>query len=150
MSGYDPFAELATMPLVSLRWQPLDGRLGEYRHPTREIVLDPRMRHRQRRCTLAHEIQHAVRQDEPCATPVLERRQELIVERAAARRLISLDDLAEALRWARGRHELAELLDVDLGMLDARLSSLRPDERAALQRRLGQVLGADDRSVAGR
>lgn len=134
MTAYDPFEELASLPRIRLVWQQLDGRLGEYRHVIREIALDPRMHRRQRRCTLAHELQHAMRGDVPCVSPVLERRQERIVERAAALRLIPLDALTEALRWARDRVELAETLDVDLAMLDARLASLGSHELEAVER----------------
>jgi Zn-dependent peptidase ImmA (M78 family) len=132
MSRYDPLQDLSSLPDVRLRWQRLHGRLGEYRHLTREIVLDPRLERRAQRCTLAHELQHAHRGDLPCVDAVLQKRQEMLVERAAARRLIPLTDLAEALCWARDRHEAAEALDVDRAMLECRLSSLTDAERDAL------------------
>lgn len=53
----------------------------------------------------------------------------------AARRLIPLGALGEALAWSLDAHTVADELDVDLPTLHARLAALRPAERTYLIRR---------------
>ncbi len=73
-----------------------NGVLGDIFWPTKTIVIDPRLPAVVQRCTLAHEIEHAKRGPLP-TEPVLAAREELAVDRAAARRLIKIHDLGEAL-----------------------------------------------------
>ena len=94
----------------------------------RVITLDPILTQTQRRCTLAHEIEHAKAGHVGPQPAAIER----AVELAAARRLIELADLADALRWTRDLHELAEVLWVDASILAARLDALTDDERQQL------------------
>jgi hypothetical protein len=54
----------------------------------------------------------------------------------AARRLIALPDLIEALRWTRDPAELADALWVDLDTIRARMSCLDPIEVAQLENEL--------------
>ena len=84
------------------------------------IWLDPRQRQAQRRCSLAHELEHLARGHHGCQPPAIERE----VEEAAARVLITLDDLLAALAWTSDPAELAEELSVDAAMLSARLRGL--------------------------
>jgi hypothetical protein len=79
----------------------------------------------ERRCTLAHELEHQRRGHEGCQPPAVEAE----VSQAAARRLIPFDALLDALRWARNLHELADELWVDEDTVRVRLEHLHPSER---------------------
>lgn len=82
----------------------------------------------ERRSTLAHELVHDERRIYP-TDPVLSAREELTVERIAARRLIHLDRLVDVLCWTRQQDEIAAELWVDVPMLAALVHSLTDDER---------------------
>src|SRR6478735_535230 len=98
-------------PVLRVRTAPLgDGRMGLWDERTRTIWLDAGLSSAERRCTLVHELVHAERGDVPCGHPLLDRRQERRVEREAARRLVALEALADAVRWSRDEHEVAALL----------------------------------------
>lgn len=121
-----------------LAWVDLPGRtVGETCWTTRTITIDPRIPAAARRCTLTHELVHVERG--PIPAPAYQAREEVAVERETARRLIGLHDLAEALAESDQPGHVAELLDVDLDTLAARLSALDPDEHAYLCERLGVV-----------
>lgn len=82
----------------------------------------------ERRCTITHELVHDERRIFP-TDRVLRAREELRVERIAARRLIALDRLVDALVWSRRTEEVAEELWVDVPMLVALVQSLTDRER---------------------
>ncbi|GGB22253.1 hypothetical protein GCM10011489_08050 [Gordonia jinhuaensis] len=67
---------------------------------------------------------------------VLRAREELTVERIAARRLIALDHLVDVLRWTRSTGEVAAELWVDVPMLQALGRSLTDAERAWIDEQL--------------
>ena len=90
----------------------------------------------ERRSTLAHELIHAERGDESCCSSWHEGKQERAVDELAARALISLDRLAEALRWSLDEHELAEDLWVDVATVRTRLDRLSPTEKDYIEGRL--------------
>lgn len=101
----------------------------------RTILLCRRLDQSARRSTLAHELIHLER------GPVPEdargrAREERAVSAEAARRLIPLEALADALRWTRDEHQLADALWVDRPTLRARMGSLDPVEVAELENRL--------------
>lgn len=101
---------------------------------TRTITLDPRQTQAERRCTIAHEVEHVHRGpvvDDPRAIA----REESAVEQAVARRLIPLPRLADALAWSLDPHEVAEALWVDVDTVLVRVEHLHPSERAVLRRR---------------
>jgi hypothetical protein len=140
---YDPWIDLAGRSDIVLEHSNLDGVLG-YSEPGR-VCLDTGQRRMQARCTLAHELAHLDRgdlevpvEDTPDG-PRLARRHERGADRLAARRLVELDALADALRWARDEFELANELDVDPETLRVRLGGLTPGERRCIGRRLGQL-----------
>lgn len=81
-----------------------------------------------RRSTLTHELVHDERRIFP-TDRVLRAREELRVERIAARRLIALDRLVDVLVWTRRTEEVAEELWVDVPMLVALVQSLTDRER---------------------
>lgn len=138
--AYDPWAHLRALPHVALRWTRDDHELADalaWWYPDAgEIVMDDRQPQAERRCTLAHELVHAERGDEPCASRVLELRQERAVDREAARRLIDLRALADALAWTHDVAEAADELWVDVATLRTRLADLDDCERAYVRRRL--------------
>lgn len=118
---------------ISIRVTDLGTRLrGLYDHATRTVWLNERLNRVQTRCTLEHELVHAERGDVDPQDRWLRVKQETLVHREAARRLISLAELADAAPWITGPTELAECLDVDLETLKARLDSLTQAETAHL------------------
>lgn len=95
--------------------------------------MDRRLTQAERRSVLAHELEHVERGPFPrWMTP----REEAAVSAAAARKLIRLHDLGEALAWADHPAEVAEELWVDIPTVRARLAGLTRDERHYLARRL--------------
>ena len=112
-----------------------DGLRGVADFDTRTVILHSRLRQVERRCTLAHEIVHIERGPVP-VDERLAAREESAVQREAARRLISLEALGEALAWSEQPAEVADVLWVTEDVLQARLASLHPAERAWLHERL--------------
>lgn len=111
------------------------GLLGLTDHASRTIRLHSSQSQAERRCTIAHELEHVARGPMP-ADPVLAVREESAVEQATARALIELGALGEALAWSLDRHEVAEVLWVDVDTLLTRLTHLHPSKRHYLMRRL--------------
>lgn len=119
-----------------LRWARLPGELlGFTDFATKTITVDSRVLQAERRCTIAHELEH-VRHGPTPADPVLAAREELAIDKAVAWRLIELKALGEALAWMQNLDEAAEELWVDKATLLTRLRHLHPAERAYLARRL--------------
>ncbi|MFD4294178.1 hypothetical protein ACFWQG_13255 [Rhodococcus sp. NPDC058532] len=97
------------------------------------IFLDRDLTQRSRRSALAHECAHVERGIVP-VDAVLEAREERAVDIIAARRLITVELLIDALRWCRGVTgvELADEVWTDQHALNVRLASLTPAERAQI------------------
>ena len=68
--------------------------------------------------------------------PVLAEREEIVVERIAARRLIDLEQLVDVICWSRNTEEIAAELWVDAAMLTAFVQSLTDDERRYIDREI--------------
>lgn len=133
---HHPWRELRHLVDWTLIWAHLPtGVLGLTDHHHRTITLDPRQSQAERRCTLAHELEHVRRGPMP-TDPRAAAREESAVEQATARALIGLGALCDALAWSLDRHEVAEVLWVDVDTLMTRLQHLHPSERAFLMRRL--------------
>lgn len=101
------------------------------------IEINRRSSQRERRCTLTHEIVHVERG--PVSSDLrLAMREEEIVERITAQRLIELDRLVDVLAWNRYRvdDETAEELWVDLPTLLTRVRNLTDRERGFIDREL--------------
>lgn len=88
------------------------------------IWMDKRLDQVERRCTLTHELIHIERNHTGCQPASVE----LEVSMETARRLIPIDDLANALRWSNRPHELADELWVTHNVLTDRLRGLEPEE----------------------
>jgi hypothetical protein len=76
-----------------------------------------------------HELIHRLRQHEPCTTARDDARQELACEIEAARLLIPLHTLADALLWGKSPAELAEELWVDVQTLKTRILHMEQYEK---------------------
>lgn len=91
----------------------------------------------ERRTTLSHEIGHLERGILPLPShSMYTRREERIVDQIAARRLIPLAALIDALKWTNDPPELAELLWTTERIVKCRMESLDPVEVAELEHQL--------------
>lgn len=113
--------------------------LGEWDPNTRTIWLHRDLSPAQRRCTLAHELVHAMRDDEGCHDDVLDAHQETVVRKITARLLISADALADRIAWTLEHSELAEDLAVDVATLYDRLRWLTPAEIEQIEMRIARI-----------
>lgn len=107
-------------------------------HFSKTVTVDKRLLQAERRCTIAHELEHIRRGPLP-TDPVLAAREEAAIDQAVARRLVTLDALAAALAWSSDPHEVAEELWVDVPTLLTRIHHLHPSERAYLNQKLEHV-----------
>ena len=126
---YHPWRALRGLPHITLRWS---AAVTRGRVDGHTITLHPLLTQAERRSTLAHELVHVERGQPP---PHLVAREEQLVEEIASRRLVDLDDLADAIVWHDGHahDDMADDLWVDRAMLLARIRSLDPDERAYIE-----------------
>lgn len=126
-----PWRDLRSRPHITVIWTDLGDRLGATDgHST--VWLDDQQLQVERRCTLAHELAHIdLGHTSGCSD-----RDEIQASRLAARRLIRLDQLADALVWSQHLDVVAEALWVDVPTLRARLDHLHPAERHYLRQRI--------------
>lgn len=92
------------------------------------IWLDPRKTQAERRCVLTHELVHLEHGHRGCQTRAVEH----AVRAAAARQLITLEQLADALPWSMSLDELADELWVTPLVLTDRFAGLTRTEREYL------------------
>jgi hypothetical protein len=107
------------------------------------IYIDNRLPLREFRCTLMHEVLHAIRgdtDDDPAA--------EAWVQAETARRLLPVEALALALDWSIHPEDLCDTLDVDLDVFQHRLRTLDHDEAALIRRVLMSAMRAHPASTA--
>lgn len=132
MDRYDPWEHCATLGLRVIR-RDLRAPLRACWHPpSRTVILDRGLSQRERRCSLAHELVHVERGDE-CRQAA---KVEAAVHLVAARRLITIEQLAGALAWTRDPHVLADELWVDDVTLEVRMADLTEVEQHILAGRL--------------
>lgn len=137
MSIYHPWRDARLREHLTIRFVDylpagVRGRIrGDVVEVNRHMLGD------ERRCTIAHELVHDERRVFP-VDPVLRAREELTVERIAARRLVALDQLVDVLCWTRRTEEVAEELWVDVPMLIALVQSLTDTERRWIDEQLEQ------------
>lgn len=125
---WHPWRTLRSRPNITLRWE----RMRQWCELTRTITLHPDQNQRERRSTLAHELRHAEAAHRGHCAPAVERR---VCERAA-RDLIGIEALADALVWSQDEWEVAEELWVDVETARARIESLTPPEKDYIERRV--------------
>lgn len=117
--------------IVSTEHQLPDGIVGLWEG--RVIWLCRTLTQAERRSVLTHELFHVMRG----LVPMRYRpREELVVDRIAARTLIELPDLIDAMRSTQDRHELADQLWCDVHTVDVRLGDLDPIEVAQIEHAL--------------
>lgn len=122
---YNPWRE-ARMAGIRVISRDLPGALrGVWHMPSRTVILDSGLSQRERRSVLCHELVHSERGD-ACRQSA---RVEAEVHAVAARRLVPLERLVDALRWARSESCLADELWVDETIVRARLDRLTEMER---------------------
>ncbi len=135
---HDPWHEFGSLSDWALRWASLPkGLLGFTDFSLRTVTLDDRLLQAERRCTVAHEVEH-IRLGPLPSDPVLAAREEAAIDRAVARKLIGIGELGDALAWASSLAEAAQELWVDEDTLSVRLRHLHPAEVHYLRRRLQQ------------
>ena len=113
------------------------GLLGYTDLSSHAIVLARHLTQVERRCTLTHELEHVHRGPVP-ADPCLAAREETVVDGIAARRLVSLKELIDALLLSHHEHDVADELWVDIPTLRTRIAGLAQQEREAIEARLQQ------------
>lgn len=133
MNRYCPWRHLASRPDITFGITRLPVGDGWWLPDERAIVLGDHLDRIGRRTTLTHELVHAEREDTNVCRhgpdgPRLARRQEVAADRISASRLVTLEQLATALAWARAPEEAAAELDVTVPVLRRRLAMLTTDE----------------------
>ncbi|NUP74612.1 MAG: ImmA/IrrE family metallo-endopeptidase [Sinomonas sp.] len=125
---FSPWGALRELTHVTLHFIVMpDGAPGRTDGRAR-IWLDKRLQQAERRCALTHELVHLEWGHTSCQGPRVERR----VREETARRLIGLNQLAEAYRWTQHPAELAEELWVTVEVVRDRLEHLSGEERDRL------------------
>jgi hypothetical protein len=115
---YEPHAHAEALGLEVAYARLREGRKGEYRHRDKLIVVRRGLSGRQERCTLTHEIMHALAGHRRSPFGIVNARQEAHADRMASMHLICPDEYALA-EELHGSHAgaLADELDVTLHML---------------------------------
>lgn len=130
-----PWSRLRNAAHIRLRWHH-GGPMGWCRHSTQEVSIRKDLTQAERRSTLAHELIHL---DRGPAIKGFEEQEEKAVCEEAARWLIPLDKLVDALVWAFDDEEVADLLWVDLDTVQTRLVTLTSKETAEINAALDRA-----------
>lgn len=146
MTTYNPWADLGSRPHICCdsRTVELPAGTGWWLPDVMGIVLDRRLTRVERRCALAHELRHVDNGDVQIFPigpdgPRLAKRQETRADREAARRLVSVNALAAAMRThPNDPAAVAHELDVTVDVLRCRLDHLADAERGWLEEELGR------------
>jgi len=130
---FHPYAALREHPDWTLLMADLPpGEQGRWYDRQRVVVLARGLTQRERRCAVAHELVHAERGDDHTACGRVALRQEQHADAEASRRLITREDLVDALLWTGDEGELADVLHVDVHMVQVRLRAMTEEERAGI------------------
>lgn len=140
MSIPHPWRRLRRNPEITLAWHD-GGVAGWYDFDTQTISLRRGMSQAGRRSTLRHELEHHFR---GWFTEAELEREELACELAAARDLIDIRKLGEALAWSSDLFDVADELWVDPELIEVRCQHLHPAERAYLRQRLAHLNDDED------
>lgn len=125
---FHPWRRLRDLTHVELFWMPLRGNRMGATDGAEVIVMRPDLSQVQRRCTVAHEMAHIeLGHRDGCSNA-----EEKQAAQLAARWLVDMDDLLDALRWAEDLREVADCLWVDEPTLMARLDGLSAAERSRI------------------
>lgn len=97
------------------------------------VIVNSALSRAERRFALAHEIAHMDVGDRAVDLCWFSTRQETAADRLAARRLVRVCDLADAVRWCHGPAEVAAELEVPHDVLALRWRWMHPSERSAVE-----------------
>ena len=142
MTAHSPYRSLREdHPDVTMAVTRLPAGRAWWLPEDRAIVLDDRLTQAERRSALAHELEHLAAGDTHCDPTVpgagrIGRRRETAADRSAAVRLITLDELADALVWSLDYVEVAEHLHVDQRTVRARIRGLSADDKQYIESRI--------------
>lgn len=136
MSTPHPWRALRSLAHVRLHWR--DDMPPHLRGATdgQRIWMRADLSQVERRCTLAHELEHVRAGHRDCQPEVVERQ---VRARAARFLLPDVHVVADALAWAHDVEEAADVLWVTPRVLAHRLEALHPAERAIIAARLSQL-----------
>lgn len=119
------------------------GEQGRWYEGCQVMLLDRGLGRVGRRCTAAHEVEHALVGDTGCDGTKSDdwftiKAENRAIARAA-RKLIPLDALIEALRVYEGDdNAVIDFLDVDQEALDVRRETLQPEERHHVRQQMAR------------
>lgn len=122
---FHPWRALRRLTHIDVLWEPQDDGIVATTNGTDKIWIDPRLKQVSRRCAVTHEMIHI----EMGHVHGASEREESLVRAETARRLISIDQLLDVLRWAHTWEEAAEELWVTVDVFQDRLDGLSPIER---------------------
>ncbi|WP_134740028.1 hypothetical protein [Nocardioides sp. 503] len=138
---HHPWRVFSTLTEWKLEWTDdlPAGTLGRTEFDAKRVLLANGMDQAERRCTIAHETQHILRGPYPAHRRLYE---ELTIDRKVSRLLIpSVRKIGHALAFHRADVEqAADELWVDEPILNVRLSSLAPRERAYMAEQMATIL----------
>lgn len=139
--GHHPWRTIGLMPEWNVEFTTdlPPNHLGLTLHAERRILIRGGLTVAARRSTICHEVGHVLRGPTSACHSLYE---ESLVERQAARLLIpTVQRIGHALAWnAASYRRAARDLWVDEKMLNVRLSTLAPRERAWLDEQLASVM----------
>lgn len=126
MSSYSPAALLGELgiPVLSVV---LRGTWGAWSPVHRKVVVADGLSPIQRRCILAHEVEHILAGDGPCGLGIPAEDQEKRATAGAARKLIPIPDLEAVAKEGVSRTEALLLLGVTDRMFRIRLAELHEE-----------------------
>lgn len=125
---FHPWRRLRHRPHINLAWSRNLTVMGQT-NGSDWIEMHPDQLQVERRCTLAHELAHIELEHTSGCTGV----EEAQARQLAARWLIQMKHLLDALQWTEHMGELAEELWVDEPTLYDRLDGLTQSERGMIE-----------------
>jgi Zn-dependent peptidase ImmA (M78 family) len=132
---YNPWLDAhQRYPEIHIEWHDIAPTRAAWVPSERIILVDESITKAERRCALAHELAHIDTGDLATELCWYGARQETGADKLAARRLIDAHDLAAVARWTQDSREIAEALEVTLGVLALRHTYMAPWERGVVWR----------------
>lgn len=136
---YDPWRDAGERhsDVIIRRTDCLPAR-GAWFADARVILIERTLLRAERNTVLAHELAHVDLAHERSGRKWFDRRQERDADTLAASRLVTVEDLADALAWALCPEEVAHELDVTVDVVRRRIRSLTDDEKATIEQLLAR------------
>lgn len=133
--SFNPWRTLRALTHVDLVFH-AGGPMGRTTHSTQTISLRDDLTPEERRCTIAHEVQHIKRGPMPAGLRAKD--EERVRRDTAALMIPDIRPVGDAIAWALSEEEAALELGVDIYVLRYRLKHMSPMERSWLRHRLDQ------------